>query len=244
MTTMPNDVPRLLSCGDQAISVDFGNRVDKEINRRVHALDRALRSRSLPYVVETVPTYRALLVCFDPLSVNYDELCTILMELSTQALSTQVARRRWRVPVVYGGEFGEDLDLIADHAGLSPDAFVAAHMAQVYTVFMIGFLPGFCYLGGLDPRLAMPRREQPRLKIPASSISIGGEQTAIGSVEGPSGWHLVGRTPVLPFLINREPAFLFEAGDEILFDRVAEAAWEELSTAAAAGDPIAEQLYR
>src|ERR1700722_6500749 len=116
MTTMPNDVPRLLSCGDQAISVDFGNRVDKEVNRRVHALDLALRSRSLPYVVETVPTYRALLVCFDPLSVNYDELCTVLMELSMQALSTQVARRRWRVPVVYGGEFGEDLDLIADHA--------------------------------------------------------------------------------------------------------------------------------
>ncbi|SRR5579871_1407746 len=239
---MTNDAPRLLANGDAAISVDFGNRIDVNLNERVHALDKALKTRDLPYLIETVPTYRALMVHFDPVTVDYHELCSILTELAGQTVQKEAAQRRWRVPVAYGGEFGEDLDVIAAHAGLSPEAFVGAHMAKVYTVFMIGFLPGFCYLGGLDPRLAMPRRDQPRLRIPSSSISVGGAQTAIGTVEGPSGWHLIGRTPVIPFMTNRSPIFLFEAGDEILFTRISEEEWRNLSASAARGEPIAELL--
>ncbi|MDF2810158.1 MAG: allophanate hydrolase, partial [Microvirga sp.] len=110
---MTADPPRLLPNGDSAISVDFGNRIDLGLNARVQALDQALRERGLPYVVETVPTYRALMVHFDPLTVDYSELCAVLAELADQAATMHTLRRRWRVPVVYGGEFGEDLDLIA-----------------------------------------------------------------------------------------------------------------------------------
>ena len=234
--------PRLLPNGDAAISVDFGNEIDVRLNARVHALDKALQARALPYVVESVPTYRALMVHFDPVLVDHEELRSILFELATQTVSEKKARQRWRVPVAYGGAFGADLEAISAFAGLDSEAFISAHLEKVYTVLMLGFLPGFCYLGGLDPRLAMPRREQPRLKIPPSSISIGGAQTAIGSVEGPSGWHLIGRTPVIPFMTSWKPVFMFEAGDEILFSRISDAEWLKLSAAAQHGEPIAEPL--
>jgi KipI family sensor histidine kinase inhibitor len=118
---------------------------------------------------------------------------------------------------------------------------IEAHTAVVYTVMMIGFLPGFAYLGGLDPRLARPRRSVPRPRIPANSISIGGAQTAVGTVEGPSGWHLIGRTPARAFQRGREPVFLFEQGDEIVFAPIGATEFDRLSAAAAAGDPVVER---
>lgn len=234
--------PRLLPCGDTAVSVDFGNVIDLAVNARVMALDRALAADPLPGVVETVPTYRALMVQFDPLATDYEALCARLLALAAQGPATAAPPRRWRVPVAYGGDHGEDLEAMAAHAGLTPAAFVEAHVAPAYTVMMIGFLPGFSYLGGLDPRLARPRRDTPRPRVPASSVSIGGAQTAVGSVEGPSGWHLIGRTPARPFVLHRDPVFLFGAGDEILFAPVSDAEWRDLSARAAEGALVAERL--
>lgn len=234
--------PTLHPCGDSAISVDFGNVIDAGVNARVMALDRALAADPVPGVVECVPTYRALLVQFDPLATVYDVLCARLLTLATAPRDAEAAPRRWRVPVAYGGDHGADLDSIAAHAGLTPADFVAAHAAAVYTVMMIGFLPGFAYLGGLDPRLARPRRDVPRARVPAASVSIGGAQTAIGSVEGPSGWHLIGRTPARPFQPGRDPVFLFGAGDEIVFDPVSAREWDALAARAAAGDLVVERI--
>lgn len=235
-------LPRLLDCGDAALSVDFGDAVDLALNARVMALDKALQAHPFPGLVECVPTYRALMVHFDPLTTDVAALQARILALAAAPPAVAEPRRRWRVPVAYGGIHGEDLDDIAAHAGLSPAAFIEAHLAPVYTVMMIGFLPGFSYLGGLNPRLARPRRKVPRPIVPASSVSIGGAQTAVGSVAGPSGWHLIGRTPALPFAPRREPVFLFESGDEIMFTPISPREWEDLNTRAAAGEIVAERV--
>jgi KipI family sensor histidine kinase inhibitor len=234
--------PRLLPCGDSAISVDFGDRVDPELNARVIALDAALAAEPLPGIVETVPTYRALMVHVDPVTADLPRLMAHLSRLAARPAAARRAPRRWRVPVVYGGAFGLDLDALAERHAMSAAEVVERHAAAVYTVYMIGFLPGFAYLGGLDPRLATPRREVPRPVIPASSVSIGGAQSAVGSVPGPSGWHLIGRTPARPFLPGRKPLFLFEAGDEISFAPMPADEWERLDAAAARGAPVIEAL--
>ncbi len=230
---------RLRVCGDRAVSVEFGDRVDESLHARVLALDAALGKEVIGGVVETVPTYRSLLVVVDPVRVEFEALVDRLRSLAKDAVPAGRAPCRWRVPVVYGGAFGEDLEPLATERGMTPDAFAALHASVVYRVFMIGFMPGFAYLGGLDPRLAAPRRQEPRPRVPTGSIAIGGEQTSIGSVEAPSGWHLIGRTPVRCFQPGRDPLFLFEAGQEVVFEPVPASAWDELCEEAEAGGLVA-----
>jgi 5-oxoprolinase (ATP-hydrolysing) subunit B len=143
------------------------------------------------------------------------------------------------VPVAYGSSFGEDLEEFARRKGITPEAVVERHLAGRYRVYMVGFMPGFTYLGGLDPALALPRRDVPRTLTPAGSISIGGIQTAISSIAAPSGWHLLGRTPVRAFDKRRTPPFLFNTGDLIRFERIDGVTWHELAESAAAGNAVA-----
>ena len=236
MTLSP---PRLLPCGDTAVAVEFGDSIAAGINARVIALDRAVRGANLPGVVECVPTYRSLLVHLDPLTADHAELFKTLHSFA-QKIGTEVrTTRRWSVPVVYGRGFGEDLEALAERHGMVPEAVIALHSDAVYQVYMVGFMPGFTYLGGLDPRLVTPRRPTPRARIPGGSISIGGAQTAIGAAPSPSGWHLIGRTPVRCFHRGRSPTFLFEAGDEVVFQPISESNWERLASKAAAGASVA-----
>lgn len=232
-------MPRIRSCGDAAVSVEFADTVDPVTNGLVLALDAALSAAPIPGVIETVPTYRSLLVHFDPVAADVDKLEARLMALALSVSPVAGRRRRWRVPVTYGGAFGVDLDELAADRGMTSEVFAELHYASIYRIYMIGFLPGFAYLGGLDPRLHVPRRLTPRPIIPAQSVSIGGAQTAIGSVEGPSGWSLIGRTPVRGFLRGRDPVFLFEPGDEIAFEPIPANQWDELDRRAAAGEPVA-----
>lgn len=234
--------PRIRALGEAALSVEFGDRIDEAVNARVHALDAALAADPLPGQAETVPSYRALLVVFDPERADLAAARARLADMAAHLPAEAGSGRHWRVPVLYGGEAGPDLDAIAAHAGLAPEACAARHARGRYRVHMIGFQPGFCYLGGLDPALAMPRRAEPRLRIPARSVSIGGVQTAIGTVAGPSGWHVIGRTPVRPFDPSRAPAFLFAPGDAISFHPVEAEEWAALDAEAAAGAPVAERL--
>lgn len=237
----PDRAPTLHWLGDGAVTVDFGDRLSEALNRRVLALDRAVTDSALPGVIETVPTYRALTVHLDPMATDPETLGETLLDLAARALPATHTGRIWQVPVHYGGSDAADLEHIAARTGLTPAACIEAHSAAEYRVAMIGFLPGFCYLTGLPPFLAAPRRKSPRAEIPASSISIGGAQTAIGSVPGPSGWHLIGRTPVRPFQPGRTPTFLFEPGDVIRFHPVSEAEAEALQRAAQAGAPVASR---
>ena len=229
-------------CGDTAVSVVFGDTIDSDICDRVMALDAALRRARIPGVVETVPTYCALMIHIDPVRLRLQSLRDRICELTQTTAEKRKPGRCWQVPVAYGGRYGVDLAAVARHCRLTPEAVIKLHAEAVYTVAMIGFLPGFSYLSGLSVRLTVPRRSEPRPSIPASSIAIGGAQTAIGSVAGPSGWHLIGRTPVRPFMPGREPVFLFEPGDEIRFRPILDSEWQTLAEAAARGSPVAVEM--
>jgi len=233
--------PRVLPCGDTALAVEFGEAIDPAVNACVLALDARV-AQGIPGVVETVPTYRSLLVHYDPVVTDFDTLGATLSALLADLPDTPAEGRLWRIPVVYGGAFGVDLEAVAARHGLAPADLIARHAAPIYRVYMIGFVPGFAYLGGLDPSLATPRRDVPRARTPAGSISIGGAQAAVASIEAPSGWHLLGRTPVRSFMQDREPPFILNAGDRVTFEPVPAERWDALDRAAAAGNLIAEAL--
>lgn len=230
---------RLLNFGDTALTVEFGRVIDAAANARVLALDAALAHAQPRGLLETVPTYRSLLLIFDPLVVDRPALKALIHKLVNEEIAVTTAVRRWRVPVVYGGEFGMDLTDLAARHGLSPDDLVERHKDTTYKVAMIGFMPGFAYLSGLDPALATPRRLEPRQNVPAQSVSVGSAQCAISTVAGPSGWHMIGRTPVRGYMPQREPVFLYAPGDEIRFERVSPDEWDALDARAATGEPVA-----
>ena len=237
---MPLAPPRLLPSGDSAITVEFSKTIDDTANQRVLALDRALTEAPIEGITETVPTYRSLLVHYDPGRVDFDALGRALLVRAQVPASVATQPRRWRVPVAYGGENGIDLDDVAKARGTTPDEIVARHTAGDYRVAMIGFTPGWSYLSGLAPSLHMPRRQNPRLLTPAGTISIGGVQTGIQCLAGPSGWHLLGRTPVRTYQLHREPTFLLEPGDRINFYAIDAKSFAEQDRAAEAGEIIAE----
>jgi KipI family sensor histidine kinase inhibitor len=233
--------PRILPCGDAALSIEFGSEIDPRLNARVLELDARLQGSS-DGIVETVPTYRSLLVHYDPTATDFESLKAAVLEASRDLSDELRQGRLWEVPVVYGGAFGIDLDEVAAVHALTPAQLIEKHAAPVYRVYMLGFVPGFAYLGGLDPTIATPRRETPRSRTPAGTISIGGIQALVASIEAPSGWHLLGRTPVRSFMPRRDPVFLFEAGDRVRFRPIDAARWDELDGAAAAGEIVAEVI--
>jgi 5-oxoprolinase (ATP-hydrolysing) subunit B len=231
--------PRLLPSGDSAITVEFSRNIDDVANQRVLALDRTLAAETIAGVTETVPTYRSLLVHYDPGLTDFDALGEKLAELAQLPVPPATKSRRWRIPVVYGGEHGIDLGDVASKLNTTPGDIVARHVAGDYRVAMIGFTPGWSYLSGLDPSLHLPRRQNPRLLTPAGTISIGGVQTGVQCLAGPSGWHLLGRTAVRTYQLNRDPIFLLEPGDHVTFSAVDAKTFAEQDRAAEAGELVA-----
>jgi KipI family sensor histidine kinase inhibitor len=234
--------PRLLPGGDAAVTVEFSRNIDDAANERVLALDRALSETPIEGVTETVPTYRSLLVHYDPVRIGFDAIGARLLALAQQPSPPQEKARHWRVPVAYGGENGLDLEDVAKTLRTTPEEIVARHVAGSYRVAMIGFTPGWSYLSGLEKFLHMPRRQDPRLLTPAGTISIGGVQTGIQCLAGPSGWHLLGRTAVRTFQLHRDPIFLLEPGDHVTFFAVDAKTFAEQDRAAEAGEIIAELM--
>jgi KipI family sensor histidine kinase inhibitor len=232
--------PRLLPSGDSAITVEFGRNINAAANRRVLALDRELASAPIAGVTETVPTYRSLLVHYDPVQIAFEALGEQLLGLAERPVPAATRTRRWRIPVTYGGEHGIDLEDVAKTLQTTPDDIVARHVAGDYRVAMIGFTPGWSYLSGLEKFLHMPRRQDPRLLTPAGTISIGGVQTGVQCLAGPSGWHLLGRTAVRTYQLHRDPIFLLEPGDAITFTAVDARTFAEQDRAAEGGEFIAE----
>jgi KipI family sensor histidine kinase inhibitor len=238
----PLSPPRLLPSGDSAITVEFSRNIDDAANQRVLALDRAVARDAIGGITETVPTYRSLLVHYDPLQIGFDALSEKLAALAEQPVPPVNSTRRWRIPVAYGGEHGIDLEDVAKTLKTTPDDIVARHVAGDYRVAMIGFTPGWSYLSGLEPFLHMPRRQNPRLLTPAGTVSVGGVQTGVQCLAGPSGWHLLGRTAVRTYQLHREPTFLLEPGDRVTFARVDDKTFAEQDRAAEAGEIIAELI--
>ena len=240
MAKPPLPPPRLLPSGDAAITVEFGRNIDEQTNRRVLALDRALSDTPIDGVTETVPTYRSLLVHYDPVRIGVEELGERLSALARLPVPPTTPARRWRIPVVYGGENGIDLEDIAKTLNITPEDTVARHVAGDYRVAMIGFTPGWSYLSGLDRSLQMPRLQNPRLLTPSGAVSIGGLQTGIQCLAGPSGWRLLGRTAVRTYQLHRNPVFLLEPGDAITFYAVDGKQFADQDRAAERGEFVAQ----
>ncbi|WP_198651327.1 5-oxoprolinase subunit PxpB [Salinicola sp. CPA57] len=211
---------QIVPLADQGVLIDCGETIDIEINRWVDAAARAVRVAGIDGITGIVPTYRSLAIEYDSVMVTQRELISRLEQLVGALRVSHRRCRRWRIPVTYGGEFGIDFDDFARRHGLDREALIALHTTPDYRIFMIGFMPGFAYLGGLNACLHTPRRDSPRTQTPAGSVSVGGQQTAVSSVEAPSGWHLLGRTPVRTFAPERQTPVLMEAGDSIRFEPI------------------------
>lgn len=210
--------PKITPLGDSSLLVQFGSDIDIPINQRVHALASFLEASPFDGMIETVPAYATLLVQYDPLTVSFTQVGDFLREKMSQAEEDTFRKpRQVQVPVRYGGEFGVDLDSVARHLRLQVEEVVRLHSGKLYTVFMMGFTPGFPYMGKLDDALVMPRLETPRTRVPAGTVAIAGSQTGIYPIASPGGWHLVGWTPLQLFDPNSETPFLFAPGDEVKF---------------------------
>lgn len=210
--------PLFKPVGDSAIVVVFGERIELALNRRVHAFDRAIQRRQLPGVIETVPAYCSLLVHYNFLETDYTALLTQLQHLLALCNNAEeLPSRLVEIPVIYGGERGADLAFVAQHNHLSVEDVIALHSGAEYTVFMMGFTPGFPYLGGINPAIATPRLETPRIHVPAGSVGIAGSQTGVYPVDSPGGWRLIGYTPLKLFDPALNPPCLLTPGDRVRF---------------------------
>jgi inhibitor of KinA len=211
---------RFLSAGDRALVVEFGDQVDRALSEDVLRLDAIIGSNAPNGVVETMPTFRSLMIHYDPLITSRAKLEKEIGGLLDHNSIPRIGARLWRVPVCYEGEFAPDLAEVARLTGLSTDKVVALHSGTRFHVYMLGFLPGFPYMGDLPQALALPRRADPRLRVPAGSVSIATSLTAIYPCESPGGWHLIGTTPIRLFDVERPRPALFAPGDAIAFEAI------------------------
>lgn len=202
--------------GDSAILIQLGDAIDPILNQRVHALDALLQI--IPAVIETVPAYCTVLVHYDPLGTTYSQIKNLIEEkISHLDDSTHRPSRRLEIPVLYGNASGLDFELISTTLALSPSELIRLHSEREYTVYMMGFTPGFPYMGILNKKLNMPRMSTPRTRVPAGSVAIAGSQTGIYPVDSPGGWHILGHTPLKLFDPMSENPFLFAPGDTVKF---------------------------
>lgn len=212
---------RIVAAGDAAWLIELENRLDAAVNARAIAIGRAVRASGLAGLRDVVTGYRSVAVYFDPASVAPDAVERLTAVARAAAAEPGETGRVIEVPVCYGGSFGPDLGEVAAFAGCPEDEVVAIHGSRTYRVYLVGFVPGFPYMGTVDRRIAMPRRATPRTKVPAGSVGIAAEQTGIYPTETPGGWRIVGRTPIRMFDPEREPPCLFEAGARVRFIPVA-----------------------
>lgn len=211
---------KMLIAGECGLVVEFGTDISPEINILAQQLTRLLKSRQIVGIIEVIQTYRSVMINFDPLCISRSELLQcikeVLDEMSTQKMAP-LTPRVVHIPVCYGGVFGPDLEFVARHTGLSVKEVIRIHTSKPYLVYMLGFNPGFPYLGGMPDKIAVPRLEKLREKIPAGSVGIGRNQTGFYPIESPGGWRLIGRTPIKAFKPMGNSPFLLSAGDYLHF---------------------------
>lgn len=212
---------RYLVSGDCAVCVEFGNEISPEINKKIRAFKIAVEKSGIPGIVETVPTYRSLLVHYRPEVIGFQELTGKFEELMGSLSNIQIPPPTViEIPVLYGGEMGPDIENVAAHNGKTVDEVIEIHTSKEYLIYMLGFIAGFPYLGGMSKEIATPRLKSPRVKIDGGSVGIAGEQTGVYPVDSPGGWQLIGRTPLKLYDAEREKPVLLEAGQYIKFRSV------------------------
>jgi KipI family sensor histidine kinase inhibitor len=226
---------RFLLAGDTALVIEFGDRVDRTVSDVVLDLSARVRAAGLRGVVETVPTYRSLMVHYDPLATDSASLTAAIEKLLGASGSEKREANLWRIPACYAASHAPDLDEVAQRTGLSTEEVVRRHAETLFHVYMVGFVPGFPYMGDLPEVLALPRRTDPRVKVPAGSISIAMGQTAIYPVESPGGWHLIGATPICLFDTGAVRPALLGPGDKVRFDPVSVDEFQKIAKAVERG---------
>jgi inhibitor of KinA len=227
---------RFLPAGDLAVLVELGEEISVDVNTRVRALEYLIAQKAVPGVIETVPTYSALLVYYDPSVVGYDVLCTQLAALAEQATTTAMPpAREVELPCCYEGELGPDLEAAAQRLALQVDELVRLHAGAEYLVYFIGFTPGLPYMTGAPGRLTIARLDNPRVKVPAGSVAIGGIQCCIYPVESPGGFWLLGRTPVRLYDPDATEPILLKPGDRVRFRQIERREYDDIAARVAAG---------
>ncbi len=212
---------RYLPAGDEAMIIEFGKTIDDEVNNKVISMAESIRNKRIRGVREILSTYRSLMVFYNPKKISYIRLISIVKNLDYRKESKAGADKKTLiVPCCYDDIYGPDLSQMSEELGITKEEIVSIHSGMKYKIYMLGFLPGFVYLGGLDKRINIPRLKIPRTKIPARSVGIGGSQTGVYPVDSPGGWRLIGSTPLDFYDIKRENPILCEAGEYIRFKPV------------------------
>ncbi|HIU75356.1 MAG TPA: 5-oxoprolinase subunit PxpB [Candidatus Pelethocola excrementipullorum] len=220
---------RFLTAGDSSLLIEFGDEISPEINKKITATVQLMKAQQIEGVVDLIPAFCSLLINYDPRIITYESLQKRMEHLvKLDVTAEQASKKVIEIPVCYGGEYGPDIENIAEHAGLSVEEVIKIHSSRDYLIYMLGFLPGFAYLGGLEECLHTPRLANPRIKINAGSVGIGGSQTGIYPLDSPGGWQLLGMTPVTVYDPLREVPILYEAGEYIRFVPVDEAEYKRI----------------
>lgn len=223
------DKVKYLVAGDSALIVEFGQEINPRINGKVRAFVALLKEQYIEGVTDILPTFRSVMISYDPRFILFNDIKEQVQKLvKTTEIRKMEKKKIIEIPVCYGGVYGPDMAYVMEHTNLTQEEVITLHTNPEYLIYMLGFLPGFAYLGGLDQRLVTPRLATPRMKIDAGCVGIGGEQTGIYPLDSPGGWQIIGKTPIKPYDPNREEPFLYEAGHFIRFKPITESQYLEI----------------
>jgi KipI family sensor histidine kinase inhibitor len=218
---------KYVSASDSSILMEFGDEIKPEINREIQAMVHLLEKEVIAGVIEYIPSYTKLMITYDPLTIDYQNLVAKLKELEDRIDTISISPTKIiEIPVLYGGEYGPDLETVANYNNLSDEEVIKIHSSRDYLIYMLGFTPGFPYLGGMSKKIATPRLKNPREKVPAGSIGIADRQTGIYPISSPGGWQIIGRTPIKLFDPQREVPFLLEIGSYLRFIPISQVQFE------------------
>lgn len=223
---------KYLTAGDKALTIEYGNEISEDISSKVRSMMVALEINKIDGIVEIVPTYRSLMVHYNPLIIGYDKLVNKLKSLENKLQDISLPEPEViEIPTVYGGEYGPDIGNVAKHNKITVEEVVKIHSSKEYLIYMLGFTPGFPYLGGMNGKIATPRLKSPRTKINKGSVGIAGSQTGIYPIDSPGGWQLIGKTPLKLYEPNREVPILLKAGNYIKFVPIFEGEYKSIEKA-------------